>query len=294
MSLHPVNRRLMAPDITAMKGEKPIAALTSYHAHTAAIADKYCDFLLVGDSLGMVMHGYETTVPVTMDMMIVHGRAVVRGAKKALVVVDMPFGSYEESPPVAFRNCSHVMKQTDCGAVKLEGGRRMAETIRYLVERGIPVMAHVGLTPQSINVLGGFKTQGRDRAEWAAIEEDARAVAEAGAFAVVLEAIAAPLAERITSAIPIPTIGIGASSECDGQILVMEDMLGLSPKVPKFVKKFGAVATAIEDAIKAYADDVRSRSFPAEEHTYAMKDAKAATPKSSPAEATKKPKKLST
>lgn len=289
-----MNRRLMAPDIAAMKGERPIIALTSYHAHTAAIADKYCDFLLVGDSLGMVMHGYETTVPVTMDMMIVHGRAVVRGAKRALVVVDMPFGTYEESPSVAFRNCSHVMKQTDCGAVKLEGGRRMAETIHYLVERGIPVMAHVGLTPQSINVLGGFKTQGRTRAEWAAIEEDARAVAEAGAFAVVLEAMAAPLAARITSEISIPTIGIGASAACDGQILVMEDMLGLSPKVPKFVKKFGAVATAIEDAIKSYAEDVRSRSFPTEEHAYTMKDETGAAARPSSAQATKKPKKLST
>lgn len=293
MSLHPLTRRLMAPDITAMKRVKPIIALTSYHAHTAAIADKYCDFLLVGDSLGMVMHGYETTVPVTLDMMIVHGRAVVRGAKRALVAVDMPFGSYEESPSVAFRNAARVMKETDCGAVKLEGGRRMAETTRYLVERGIPVMGHVGLTPQSINVLGGFKTQGRTREEWAALEEDARALADAGAFAIVLEAVAAPLAARITESISIPTIGIGASAACDGQILVMEDMLGLSPRVPKFVKKFGAVATAIEDAIKAYAEDVRDRSFPAEEHSYSMKEDEPRVT-APPSQATKKPKKLST
>lgn len=293
MSLHPMTRRLMAPDITAMKRVRPIIALTSYHAHTAAIADKYCDFLLVGDSLGMVMHGFETTVPVTLDMMIVHGRAVVRGAKRALVVVDMPFGSYEESPSVAFRNASRVLKETDCGAVKLEGGRRTAETTRYLVDRGIPVMGHIGLTPQSINVLGGFKTQGRTRDEWAAIEEDARALAEAGAFAIVLEAMSSPLAARITDVVPIPTIGIGASSNCDGQILVMEDMLGLSPRVPKFVKKFGAVATAIEDAIKDYADDVRERRFPAEEHTYAMKD-EAPGSLGTPAPVTKKPKKLST
>ncbi|WP_295557972.1 3-methyl-2-oxobutanoate hydroxymethyltransferase [uncultured Hyphomicrobium sp.] len=293
MSLQPMTRRLMAPDITAMKHVRPVIALTSYHAHTAAIADKYCDFLLVGDSLGMVMHGFETTVPVTLDMMIVHGRAVVRGAKRALVVVDMPFGSYEESPSVAFRNASRVMKETDCGAVKLEGGLRMAETTRYLVDRGIPVMGHIGLTPQSINVIGGFKTRGRTRDEWAAIEEDARALAEAGAFAIVLEAMSGPLAARITEAVPIPTIGIGASSHCDGQILVMEDMLGLSPRVPKFVKKFGAVATAIEDAIKDYADDVRERRFPAEEHTYAMKEGPepAGGP---PAQVTKKPKKLST
>jgi 3-methyl-2-oxobutanoate hydroxymethyltransferase len=292
MSLHPTSRRLMAPDIAALKNVRPIIALTSYHAHTAAIADKYCDFLLVGDSLGMVMHGFETTVPVTLDMMIVHGRAVVRGAKRALVAIDMPFGSYEESPSVAFRNASRVMKETDCGAVKLEGGRRMAETTRYLVDRGIPVMGHIGLTPQSINVIGGFKTQGRTREEWAAIEEDARALADAGAFAIVLEAMSTPLAARITAAVPVPTIGIGASSHCDGQILVMEDMLGLSPRVPKFVKKFGAVATAIEDAIKDYADDVRERRFPSEEHTYGMKDGGEADGK--PAQATKKPKKLST
>lgn len=289
MSLHAQTHRLMAPDIAAMKRVKPIVALTSYHAHTAAIADRYCDLLIVGDSLGMVMHGFETTVPVTLDMMIVHGRAVVRGARRALVVVDMPFGSYEESPSVAFRNAARVMKETDCGAVKLEGGRRMAETTRYLVDRGIPVMGHIGLTPQSINVLGGFKTQGRTRDEWPAIEADALALSDAGAFAVVLEAMSAPLAARITEQVPIPTIGIGASSHCDGQVLVMEDMLGLSPRVPKFVKKFGAVATAIEDAIRAYAEEVGARRFPGTEHTYAMKD----EPRDLAA-VTKKPKKLST
>lgn len=261
----------MAPDIAALKGERPIVALTAYHAHTAAIADKYCDFLLVGDSLGMVMHGYETTVPVPLDLMIMHGKAVVRGARRALVVIDMPFGTYEESPSIAFRNAARVMKETDCGAIKLEGGRRMAETIRYLVERGIPVMAHIGLTPQSINVLGGWKTQGRTPQEWTALEEDARLVSEAGAFAVVLEAIAGPLAERITASVPIPTIGIGASSACDGQILVMEDMLGLSPRVPKFVKEFGRIGAAIEGAIKSYAEEVRARRFPEPDHTYTMK-----------------------
>lgn len=271
MSQHTQSKRLMAPDISGRKGNAPIVALTSYHAHTAAIADKYCDFLLVGDSLGMVMHGYETTVPVPLDLMIMHGRAVVRGSKRALVVVDMPFGTYEESPSVAFRNAARVMKETDCGAVKLEGGRRMAETIRFLVDRGIPVMAHIGLTPQSINVLGGFKTQGRTIDQWASIEEDAQLVTDAGAFAVVLEAMAAPLADRITKAIAIPTIGIGASAGCDGQILVMEDMLGLSPKVAKFVKQFGAVGAAIEDAISSYAEEVRARRFPAEEHTYDLK-----------------------
>lgn len=277
-------KRLMAPDIAAKKGVEPIVSLTSYHAHTAAIADRYCDFLLVGDSLGMVMHGYETTVPVPLELMIMHGRAVVRGARRALVVVDMPFGTYEESPPVAFRNAARVMKETDCGAVKLEGGRRMAETIRYLVDRGIPVMAHIGLTPQSINVLGGFKAQGREASQWAAIEEDARLVAEAGAFAVVLEAMAEPLAARITAAIPIPTIGIGASAACDGQILVMEDMLGLTPKVPKFVKEFGEVGRAIERAIAGYAEEVRQRTFPAPEHTYAMRPVTAQSPAQPPAQ----------
>ncbi len=277
MSKQAKSRRLLAPDIAALKGVRPVVSLTSYHAHTAAIADEHCDFLLVGDSLGMVMHGFETTVPVPLDLMIMHGRAVVRGAKRALVVVDMPFGTYEESPSVAFRNAARVMKETDCGAVKLEGGRRMAETINYLVERGIPVMAHIGLTPQSINVLGGFKAQGREQEQWAALEDDARAVAEAGAFAVVLEAIAAPLAERITDAVAIPTIGIGASACCDGQILVMEDMLGLSPRVPKFVKEFGAIGGAIEKAIAGYAKEVRDRTFPSLEHTYSMRSNEDAT-----------------
>jgi len=272
MSQHAAARRVTAPEITARKGGLPIVSLTSYHAHTAAIADKYVDFLLVGDSLGMVMHGFESTLPVPLELMILHGRAVMRGAKRALVVVDMPFGSYEESPQQAFRNAAMVVKETQCGAIKLEGGRRMAETIAFLTERGIPVMAHIGLTPQSINILGGFKTQGRTREQWEIIEEDARAVTEAGAFAVVLEAIAEPLAAKITREIPIPTIGIGASPACDGQILVMEDMLGLSPRVPKFVKEFGKVGAAIEGAIKAYAEDVRARNFPAPENTYEMKD----------------------
>ena len=265
-------KRMTAPDIAARKGGDPIVALTAYHAHTAAIADKHVDFLLVGDSLGMVMHGYETTLPVPLELMIMHGRAVNRGAKRALVVVDMPFGSYEESPAQAFRNAASVIKQTECGAIKLEGGKRMAETIRFLTDRGIPVMAHIGMTPQSINVMGGFRTQGRSKDQWAQIEEDAKAVAEAGAFAVVLEAMAAPLAERITKAITIPTIGIGASAQCDGQILVMEDMLGLSPRVAKFVKEFGKVGEAIENAIKSYAGDVRSRAFPEPNHTYSVKD----------------------
>jgi 3-methyl-2-oxobutanoate hydroxymethyltransferase len=230
------------------------------------------DFILVGDSLGMVMHGFETTLPVPLELMIMHGRAVMRGAKRALVVVDMPFGSYEESPSQAFHNAARVIKETQCGAVKIEGGVRMAETIRFLADRGIPIMAHIGLTPQYINMFGGFKTQGRKRSEWGPIEDDARSVTEAGAFAVVLEAIAEPLAAKITKSIRIPTIGIGASAQCDGQILVMEDMLGLSPRVPRFVKEFGMVGTAIERAISAYAEEVRARTFPAKENTYDVAD----------------------
>ena len=272
MSVQSVIKRLTAPEITGRKGGQPIVALTSYHAHTAAIADRYVDFILVGDSLGMVMHGFESTLPVPLELMILHGRAVMRGAKRSLVVVDMPFGSYEESHAQAFRNAARVMKETECGAIKIEGGKRMADTIHFLTQRGIPVMAHIGLTPQFINVFGGFKTQGRTRDKWAAIEEDAKAVSDAGAFAVVLEAIVEPLAEKITKALPIPTIGIGASAACDGQILVMEDMLGLSPRVPKFVKEFGEVGKAIEKAISAYAVEVKARKFPLPENTYDVKD----------------------
>ncbi|MGL4488431.1 MAG: 3-methyl-2-oxobutanoate hydroxymethyltransferase [Rhizobiaceae bacterium] len=271
MSIEPVARRLTAPDIRARKGGTPIVSLTAYHAHTAAIVDKFADFMLVGDSLGMVMHGMDSTIGVPLDLMIMHGRAVVRGSKQALVVVDMPFGTYEESPAEAFRNAAKIMKETACGAVKLEGGKRMAETIRFLCERGIPVMAHIGLTPQAINTMGGFKTQGRDPAHWPLIKEDAQKVAEAGAFAVVLEGIVEPLAAEITRECPIPTIGIGASKECDGQILVLEDMLGLNPRVPKFVKKYGAVGDAIEAAVAAYANDVKARAFPTEDHVYSLK-----------------------
>jgi 3-methyl-2-oxobutanoate hydroxymethyltransferase len=271
MSTQQEIRRLTAPDIRARKGGEPIVCLTSYHAHTARLVDRFCDVILVGDSLGMVMHGFETTVPVTLDMMILQGHAVMRGSHQALVIVDMPFGSYEASREQAFASCARVLKETQCGAIKLEGGRRMAETIAFLVERGIPVMGHVGLTPQSINTVGSFRAQGRDEADWPPIEADAKAVADAGAFAVVVEAVAEPLGRRITSAVPIPTIGIGASPACDGQILVLEDMLGLSPRVPKFVKRYGDLGPGIEKAISDYARDVRSRTFPGPEHAYEMR-----------------------
>ncbi len=267
-------RRKTALDILKMKNERKIVSLTAYHAHTAGIIDPHVDFILVGDSLGMVMHGLETTIPVTVDMMILQGHAVMRGSKQALIVVDMPFGSYEESPEAAFRNAARIMKETGCGAIKLEGGSLMAPTIDFLTSRGIPVMAHIGLTPQSVNTMGGFKVQGKSKDEWAIIEEDARAVSDAGAFSVVIEGVAAPLADKLTEIVPIPTIGIGASANCDGQILVLEDMLGLSDWVPKFVKKFGSIKDHIEESVTSYADAVRDQSFPAAEHTYAMKKQK--------------------
>jgi 3-methyl-2-oxobutanoate hydroxymethyltransferase len=271
MSAYTEEKRLTAPAIRARKGGPPIVMLTSYHAHTARIVDRHCDVILVGDSLGMVMHGFETTIPVTLDMMILQGHAVMRGSRRALVVIDMPFGSYEASKEQAFLSAARVMKETGCGAIKVEGGQRMAKTIAFLVERGIPVMGHVGLTPQSINAIGGFKAQGRDPADWERIEADARAVADAGAFAVVVEAVAEPLAVRITAEIAIPTIGIGASATCDGQVLVLEDMLGLSPRVPKFVKRFTELGPSIDAAVEAYAAEVRARTFPGADHVYSMK-----------------------
>src|SRR3978361_43478 len=216
MSVQSTIRRMTAPDIRARKNGEPIVMLTSYHAHTASLVDRYCDVILVGDSLGNVMHGFETTIPVTLEMMILQGHAVMRGSARALVVVDMPFGSYEASPEQAFHSAARILKETHCGAVKLEGGARMAETIAFLSERGIPVMGHIGLTPQSINTLGAFRAQGRDEANWEPILNDARAVSEAGAFSVVIEAVAEPLARKITEAVAIPTIGIGARGACHG------------------------------------------------------------------------------
>ncbi|MHA1559878.1 MAG: 3-methyl-2-oxobutanoate hydroxymethyltransferase [Alphaproteobacteria bacterium] len=270
MSIAPDPNRLTSVNIAARKGGEPIVALTAYHAHTAAILDRFVDFILVGDSLGMVMHGLKTTIPVTLDMMILQGSAVMRGASRALVVVDLPFGSYEESPAVAFRSAARVLKETGCGAVKLEGGERLAETIRFLVDRGVPVMAHIGLMPQSVNTMGGYKVQGRDDDRAEEIIRDAKAVANAGAFAVVVEGVVEPLAKKITTSIPIPTIGIGASSDCDGQILVLEDMLGLSPEIPKFVKRYGQLADHIGSAVQAYAEDVRARRFPDKDHVYSQ------------------------
>ena len=249
----------------------PLVCLTAYHTHMARLLDPHIDILLVGDSLGMVLYGMENTLEVTLEMMILHGRAVMRGSKRACVVVDMPFGTYEETPQIAFKNASRILKETCCQAVKIEGGTYMAETIFYLQERGIPVMAHIGLMPQTINMMGGFKRQGMNENQWKKLKDDASAVVAAGAFSVVLEGMVAPLADEITKAIPIPTIGIGASSHCDGQILVTEDMLGLSMEVPRFVKKFSRLGNQISDAVEQYTREVRCRDFPEDKHTYPMK-----------------------
>jgi len=260
--------RLSVPQIRARKGQEPIVALTAYHAHFAHLADQWCDFLLVGDSVGMVVYGLPSTLPVSLEMMIAHGRAVVQATKHALIVVDMPFGSYEENPAQAFRNAARIMAETGCGAVKLEGGAAMAETVHFLEQRGIPVMGHIGLTPQSSHVLGGFKTQGRDEASWQQIEADAKSLEQAGSFALVIEGVVEPLASKVSQNIQIPTIGIGASNVCDGQILVMEDMLGLSNRSPKFVRRYGSLGEAMTQAFAAYQADVQSRNFPAEKETY--------------------------
>ncbi|HKK96545.1 MAG TPA: 3-methyl-2-oxobutanoate hydroxymethyltransferase [Marivita sp.] len=258
----------MPDDIRARKGGTPLVSLTAYTTPMADIMDAHCDFVLVGHSVGMVLHGLPSTLGVTMDMMILHGRAVKRGLRQAMMVVDMPFGTYEESPDQAFRNAARMMAETEAAAVKLEGGVAMAPTIAFLVARGIPVMAHIGLTPQSINTLGGYKVQGRGDAA-AKLMDDARAVADAGAFAVVLEKVPQNLANEITEAVDIPTIGIGASAGCDGQILVVDDMLGLFTRFkPKFVKRYGTLGEQAEAAIQAYASDVRARTFPAAEHVF--------------------------
>ena len=257
-----------AEDIRARKGSDPLVSLTAYTTPMARLMDAHCDFVLVGDSVGMVLHGLTSTLGVTMEMMIMHGQAVQRGLDRAMMVIDMPFATYEHGPADAFRNAARLMAETGAGAVKLEGGVEMAETIRFLVKRGIPVMAHIGLTPQSINTLGGYKVQGRDE-QAEAVLADARAVADAGAFSVVLEKVPEGLANRITDEVAIPTIGIGASAGCDGQILVVDDMLGFFTAFkPKFVKRYADLGPMAEAAIAEYAAEVRARSFPADEHVF--------------------------
>lgn len=270
-------QRMTVPKIRARKGKEPIVCLTAYSAPVAKTIDRYADLILVGDSVAMVMHGMETTIGITLEHMIMHAQAVMRGSERALVVVDMPFGSYEESPEVAYRNASRILIETGCTAVKLEGGVEMAETIAFLTKRGIPVMAHIGLQPQAVQIAGGFRAKGRCRDEWPIYEKDAKAVEEAGAFSVVLEGVAAPLATHLSNMVSIPTVGIGASNQCDGQILVTDDLLGLSPRIPSFVKQYAHLGVHLDEAIAAYAADVRSRAFPGPEHTYAMRNVGAAS-----------------
>ncbi len=261
-------RRLTVPAIAKRKGGEPIVMLTAYTARMAQLLDKHCDLLLVGDSLGQVIYGLDTTVKVTLDMMIAHGAAVVRGSYRSVVVIDLPFGSYEESPEQAFATAARVLKETGAAAVKLEGGVAMAPTIAFLAARGVPVMAHVGLTPQAVNMLGGYGARGRSEAEADRILEDARAVAAAGAFALVVEGVVEQLARRINQAVSCPTIGIGASAECDGQVLVVDDMLGMFERVPRFVERFDSLAERIDAAAARYADAVRRRQFPTEKQLY--------------------------
>ncbi|MEO5614879.1 MAG: 3-methyl-2-oxobutanoate hydroxymethyltransferase [Cypionkella sp.] len=262
-------RAVLPPDIRARKGQVPLVVLTAYTTPVARLVDAHCDMALVGDSVGMVLHGMPSTIGVTMEMMILHGRSVVRGLQKAMAVIDMPFGSYEESPQQAYRNAARLMAETGAPCVKLEGGVHMAETIAFLTKRGIPVQAHIGLTPQSVNTLGGYKVVGRD-GEADLVMQDALAVEAAGAFSVVLEKIPMGLAARITQRLSIPTIGIGAGVACDGQVLVVDDMLGFFTEFrPKFVKRYADLGALASEAIADYAAEVRARTFPAEEHAFA-------------------------
>jgi 3-methyl-2-oxobutanoate hydroxymethyltransferase len=275
MSVKSRDRALTPADIRAAKGrDEPLVCLTAYTAPVAKALDEHVELLLVGDSLAMVIYGLDSTLGVTLEMMIAHGQAVTRGARRACVVVDMPFGAYEESPQAAFRNAARVMKETGCAAVKLEAGAEMAETVRYLCERGVPVMGHVGLMPQRVNALGGYRARGRDADEGAAIVADAKAIAEAGAFAIVLEGVLEPIARTVTAEVDVPIVGIGASPACDGQILVTDDMVGLFTEfTPKFVKRYAELNEVLVKAAAAYASDVRTRTFPGPEHCFQPKPA---------------------
>ncbi|WP_283193306.1 3-methyl-2-oxobutanoate hydroxymethyltransferase [Rhizobium sp. AN80A] len=264
--------RLTANRIRAMKGGTPIVCLTAYTTPIAKILDEHCDLLLVGDSVGMVLYGMESTIPVTLDMMIAHGKAVMRGSKRACVVVDMPYGSYQESKEQAYRNAVRILQETGCDAVKLEGGEEMAETISFLSARGVPVLAHIGLMPQQVHTTG-YRSVGHTEAETAKIRRDATAIGGSGAFAIVLEGTVESVAREVTDVLQIPTIGIGASAACDGQILVSDDMLGLfSEFTPRFVKRYDELGRRVERAVAAYASDVRVRLFPGEEHTFKRRE----------------------
>lgn len=269
MSTHIKQKRRTTAFIREMKGRSKVVCLTAYTTPIARLLDRHCDLLLVGDSLGMVLYGMDTTVGVSLDMMVAHGRAVMRGVSQACVIIDLPFGSYQESKEQAFRSALKLMQETGCDGVKLEGGAEMAETIAFLVERGIPVFGHVGLMPQLVKVAGGFRSTGHSQAEAEKVHRDAQAVAEAGAFAIVVEGTIEEIAREITSSIPVPIIGIGASPACDGQILVSDDMLGLfSAFRPKFVKRYAELTQEISTAVANYAADVKEGLFPGPEHTF--------------------------
>jgi 3-methyl-2-oxobutanoate hydroxymethyltransferase len=272
MSVQPQQKRRTAASIQALKGERPVVCLTAYTAPIAKLLDPHCDLLLVGDSLGMVVYGMESTVSVTVEMMIAHGQAVMRGSKDACVVIDLPFGSYQESKQQAFRTAARVMQETGASAVKLEGGEEMAETVAFLSSRGIPVMGHIGLMPQLVNATGGYRSLGRSDAEAEKIRRDARAIDDAGAFSIVIEGTIEPVARDISADLRSVTIGIGASAACDGQVLVSDDMLGVFTEFkPRFVKHFADLAPQISAAAAAYAEEVKARTFPADEHTFQMK-----------------------
>lgn len=264
-------KRLTVPQVANRKGGEPLVMLTAYTARMAQLLDPHCDLLLVGDSLGQVIYGLPSTLAVTLDMMCAHGAAVVRGSYHAVVIVDLPFGSYEASPEQAFASASRIMAETGAAGVKMEGGEAMAPTVAFLSQRGIPVIGHVGLTPQAVNALGGYGARGRSNAEHARIIADARAVAAAGAVALVAEGVVEPLARAVTAEVSCPVIGIGASAECDGQVLVTEDMLGMFERTPRFVKRYADMAGLIGEAAATYAAEVRSRAFPTADQTYAPK-----------------------
>jgi 3-methyl-2-oxobutanoate hydroxymethyltransferase len=270
-------KRISIPELRARKGGEPIACLTAYTAPVAKLLDPNLDLLLVGDSLAMVIYGMDSTLGVTLDMMIAHGRAVVNASERSCIVVDLPFGTYQESPQQAFRSAARVMAETGCQAIKIEGGVEMADTVRFLTERGVPVFGHIGLMPQSVNTAGGYRARGRDASEASRIRADAEAIAEAGAFAIVIEGTMEHLAREITRAVPVPTIGIGASPECDGQILVTDDLVGMfSDFKPKFVKRYATLGEDLANAAAAYAEDVRARRFPGPDECFGVKPPHAA------------------
>src|SRR5690625_1904416 len=272
MSVHQTQKRRTVPELMSFKGQQKIVALTAYTAPFARILDAHLDMILVGDSTAMVGYAMRDTLSITIEQMAAHGAAVVRSTSQPCIVIDMPFGSFQESAQQAFRQAAYLLAHSGAAAVKIEGGAALAPTTKFLVERGIPVLAHVGLMPQYVNTMGGFKAQGLNEEAANLIERDALAHQEAGAFAVVVEGVAEPLGRRLTQRLSIPTIGIGASPDCDGQILVTEDILGLSgPRIPRFAQQFADVGALIDQAVQQYANDVRAGSFPTLDHCFGVK-----------------------